>query len=117
MLSPMRRNHTKRTTLVVHESELLPALLARWMEREGFENTVRGRTAAGARLGVSHQAVANWLAGALPPDTRITSIALGMCVDEDAMRAVFSRERAPRHGGEASTVADAPQPTVAGGSP
>lgn len=76
------------------KSESFAHLLAQWMERGGYESaSVRGRTEAGRRLGLSHQTVANYLAGDLPASTRVAVLAAGLGVGARKLGAIIDRQR------------------------
>lgn len=82
---------------VRQESDSFSDLLARWMERREHDGkTMNGRLAAGAALGVSHQTIANWLAGGLPPSTRIVPLAEGLGVGREKLRLLVARDRERR---------------------
>ncbi len=80
------------------KTEPFAAVLAAWIQ------TKRVTAAEAATvLGVSHQTVYNWLAGALPPRTRVPALALTLGVP------VARLMRVTGHGAKASTDADVPQ--------
>ena len=97
-----------------HKTESLADLLARWMSRAGFADNVKGRTQAGERLGFSHQALANYLAGHLPHVNRIAGLAAAMGIGVAKLRQVIARDRAglhPNNDANAASCATAAVPT------
>ncbi len=104
----MRITSLTSTARQVQNPEPLRDLLRRWMVRAGYEDTVKGRAAAGERLGLSHQTVANYLAGDLPHPNRIPALAAALAVGASKLRLVIERER---HGAKASSGSSDAQAT------
>lgn len=107
----MRHSQAVTTSAPSQKRETFARLIRRWMRKHSFADTVKGRGEAGARLGVSHQTVQNWLLGDLPADTKVLLLAALLDVDEAKLGRVIERDRAerPHAAGESSATVAPPE--------